>query len=687
MRKVAPEVKRSARVPSPNEGNTSISEEYARAADYRYLPIWKRALFKIKVRAALQIIGEELMVFGTSNELSPNPTDKDNLEAFLTRKANRRASLREMTTGTSESPAAKRCLLHPDSAFKKVWNSMLALLLIYTALIMPYRLAFSEQVFWDVWTDADLAIDGVFLLDVVVNFFSMYVRADGTLETGHRRIVRGYVTRWFLVDLASSFPITLVDYYTGGDADLRGKYNSMVRLARLPRLYKLLRIVRILKVLKHYSNSPVFLALHDCLQINSRLWKLVKFLLSVLLCVHIFGCLWYFTARIVDFDVTCWVVRTGSLDSSDLHKYLLAIYWAISTAATVGYGDIVPYTSMEVLLAVSWMVVGVGFYSYTVGSLSSFLTSIDTRDSVLAMKLAAVTEFSKETGISQEIRNKLREAVKYNAYRMGNVWSDKHSLFTELPKALKYEVVWSVYEGAVKDFAVFSLFDSAFVAALVPLLVPLRLEDGEYVYNAGDYPDEVFFILHGRINFVLQPSEIAYKSFLRGSYIGEIELFQKVNRLNSALCFGIGELLVLSKPDFARILAEFPVDAKEFRRLAFERASRNKQAYLETLELLKMKAALGSLDILAGRDRILNVENELDSEVPIAEQFQARLTALQEEAKSHLLGLLKLGETVLKAQELLQTLLETTDRPPFVELAERTVQEVSTEEEGVGNYV
>jgi CRP-like cAMP-binding protein len=301
------------------------------------------------------------------------------------------------------------------------------------------------------------------------------------------------------------------------------------------------------------------------------------------------------------------------------------------------------------------------------------------------MKLAAVTEFSKETGISQDIRNKLREAVKYNAFRMGNVWSDKHSLFTELPKALKYEVVWSVYEGAVKDFAVFSFFDSSFVAALVPLLLPLHIGDGEYVYQAGDYPDEVFFILYGRINFVLQPSEIAYKSFLRGSYIGEIEIFQKVNRLNSALCYGIGELLVLSKADLFRVLADFPAEKKEFRRLAFERASRNKQAYLETLELLKMKAALGSLNILAGKDRILSVENELDSDVPIADQFKFRLKALQEEVKSHISGLLELGETVLKAQEILRELLEVTDRSPFVELADRTVQEASTEEEGAGN--
>ena len=681
MTRVLPEVREEIKLANPNEGLPYLSEELKPASYYRFLPVWKRAVFKIKVQGAIRVIGEELMVFGTSNEVGGGQADQVDIEKFFLRKAKRRESLRELTT-TGETLKHRWYLLHPDSISKKLWNSLLTLLLIYTALLMPYRLAFEEQVFWDSWAILDVAIDGAFLLDICINFFSVQVKADGSLEKRHRSIICSYVKGWFVVDLVSSFPITVVDYYTGGDSGLpKDKYNSMIRLARLPRLYKLLRIVRILKVLKHYSNSRVFIALQDCLQINSRLWKLVKFLMSVMLCVHIVGCLWFFTARIVDFDVTCWVVRMNALDSSNMHQYLLSIYWAITTAATVGYGDIVPFSQVEVMFAMAWMITGVGFYSYTVGSLSSFLTSVDTRDSVLSMKLAAVTEFAKETGISSDIRNRLRDAVKYNSYRMGNVWSDRHSLFTELPKSLKQEVVWSVYEGAVKEFAVFSLFDSSFVSALVPLMVTMRCIEGDYLYHVGDYPDEVFFILNGRVNYVIEPSEISYKSFLRGSYIGEIEILQRVNRINSSLCFGICELLVLSKSDLSRVLADFPAEAKEFRRLAFERASRNKQAYLETMELLKMRVKLGSLGGLAGRDRILSVEQELDNEVPLGDQFKVRLKALQKESQTHLTGLFELSHKISNTLQLLTRLLEVTESPPFVPV--NVVPEASSEEETI----
>lgn len=54
-----------------------------------------------------------------------------------------------------------------------------------------------------------------------------------------------------------------------------------------------------------------------------------------------------------------------------------------------------------VLCSVGW------FYTFTIGSLSSFLSAVDTRDSVLAQKMAAVNEFIKETNFSGEIKQKI----------------------------------------------------------------------------------------------------------------------------------------------------------------------------------------------------------------------------------------------------------------------------------------
>jgi hypothetical protein len=35
-------------------------------------------------------------------------------------------------------------LIHPKSSFKTVWNPILIFLLLYTATIMPYRVAFED---------------------------------------------------------------------------------------------------------------------------------------------------------------------------------------------------------------------------------------------------------------------------------------------------------------------------------------------------------------------------------------------------------------------------------------------------------------------------------------------------------------------------------------------------------------
>ena len=59
------------------------------------------------------------------------------------------------------------------------------------------------------------------------------------------------------------------------------------------------------------------------------------------------------------------------------------IYRVITTLTTVGYGDIVPYTILEKIFSLVVMILGVGFYSYTIGNLSSILANIDRRDQKL----------------------------------------------------------------------------------------------------------------------------------------------------------------------------------------------------------------------------------------------------------------------------------------------------------------
>lgn len=45
----------------------------------------------------------------------------------------------------------------------------------------------------------------------------------------------------------------------------------------------------------------------------------------------------------------------------------------------MGYGDIYPYTTAEMIYSMLWMFFGVIFFSYTIGILASIMASIDKK--------------------------------------------------------------------------------------------------------------------------------------------------------------------------------------------------------------------------------------------------------------------------------------------------------------------
>ncbi|CAG9326192.1 unnamed protein product [Blepharisma stoltei] len=617
--------------------------------------LWKRAFFKIRIGRAIEKFKKEIMLFGTSNEVfDQDKKFKQNLDKIFQKKVDKEEDFRFKKV-EEEEKNIPWYILNPCGRFKRTWNSFLTITLLYTAVIMPYRMAFSDVVFFDVWTSIEISIDLLFMVDVMLNFISGVYSSEEVLHTDLKYIILKYLKGWFIIDVISSVPYTLVDYWTGGDGNSSAHQNNFVKLMRVPRLYKLLRIVRVAKAVKHYKTNDLAEKVQDRLQLNSRVYKLVTFLVSVCLCVHIVGCLWFFFARLNNFSPDTWVVRCNYLDNSADVQYIASIYWAMTTVTTVGYGDISGRTELEQILSMIWMLIGIGFYSFTIGSLSSFLTAIDTKDSILASKLAAIHEFALETGISDDCRNRIRQIIKYNNSKVGTVWSDKHSLFSELPKSLRYEVSATMYNGVVKTLIFFKSQDPAFVVSLMPLLKPLLHKDLEYLWLEGTYPDEIFFITKGRVNFVLEGNEVCYKSFLKGSYVGDIEILTEISvRESNAQACGDSEFLVLSKHDFLDILDDFPDQKRYLTQVARERAVRNSKAKEELITLMQIKKVEGSLKRLEGkgsifdrqlrevstvviRDRLGVIEDTVQTNVNMLDDMKIRVSSIENSIQDLLL--------------------------------------------------
>ena len=58
-------------------------------------------------------------------------------------------------------------------------------------------------------------------------------------------------------------------------------------------------------------------------------------------------------------------------------RYVVALYWALTTLTTVGYGDVIPYTTLELVWTCVVMFVGTCTFGYIIGNVASLITHED----------------------------------------------------------------------------------------------------------------------------------------------------------------------------------------------------------------------------------------------------------------------------------------------------------------------
>jgi voltage-gated potassium channel Kch len=92
------------------------------------------------------------------------------------------------------------------------------------------------------------------------------------------------------------------------------------------------------------------------------------------------------TGRVLPYLITTMVVIVFAFatvmrifDQADFKTYGDALWWAVATVTTVGYGDIVPKTAVGRTVASLLMITGFAFLSLITGTIASVLVARFTR--------------------------------------------------------------------------------------------------------------------------------------------------------------------------------------------------------------------------------------------------------------------------------------------------------------------
>ncbi len=191
----------------------------------------------------------------------------------------------------------KPFMFYPEDQSKANWDLFITLVLIFTCLSTPYRIAFIDKDNLR-WIILNYCIDFLFLVDIIFIFNTAYNDDDFTIVDDRKLIAKGYCYSWFSIDFLAIVPF---DQLIQGVS--AAGMNDVVRIARIGRMYKLIKLTRLLRILKIMKERNKLLKyVQDFMKIGIGFERLFFFIFIFLVLCHIVSCLWVFVAKFQEDD-------------------------------------------------------------------------------------------------------------------------------------------------------------------------------------------------------------------------------------------------------------------------------------------------------------------------------------------------------------------------------------------------
>jgi len=532
---------------------------------------WQKLRVANKVNAALKAVSNDQKLYGVQTENEDDSTDWVSMHQ-------------------QDLSAKPKWIILPSDPRKLGWDLFMGFLLLYVAAFVPYRVSFLSDIEGTLEV-VEILVDFSFGFDIVLNFITAYTDKDGVYHWDLLGIARNYAKGFLVIDLVATIPFDRI-FET---ATAESGANRATKLTRLPRLIKFLRIIRLLKLLRIYRLQQFIRSVEANYNIHHGISRMLNIVIVVLLATHFVGCLWFWFGIEGDYDeasLACfynqtredgdleyadmfleggWVCREGMIDSGKFYQYVASLYWAFSTLTTVGYGDISARTPSEQAFSMIMMLMGVSWYAYVVGSMSTIMSSFDRQNKQVREKMLAVNTFIMDAKLKPELAAQIRNYFEYSLSKRSNGLStyDADEILGELSSALKNDVITHVERDLIDSIPFFKGKSRSFVADCIQLFQPMVVQEGDFIIKEGTAADEMYFLIKGRAAVYYGVKKI--KALVEGSYFGEIGCIIGGIRRAGIRAVTICELQCLSKRNLNMLLAEYPDVGDDLKSIARER--------------------------------------------------------------------------------------------------------------------
>lgn len=255
--------------------------------------------------------------------------------------------------------------------------------------------------------------------------------------------------------------------------------------------------------------------------------------------------------------IACGFVQIGGTPgfATDTDRYVNALYWAMATLTTVGYGDVDTSGTVLRLYAIGVMILGVGAYAFLIGNIASLLSSMDPLR-------AAHDERRTRIGAFMRYR-RLPPSLQARVYRyLDHAWDegfavDEDAALAGLPVGLRETVVLHLRRELLRAIPLFADASDVFLREVALQMRSMVYLPDDVVVHAGEHGSELFVVARGRVE-VVGPTGHRYRTLTDGDFFGEIALFRNTVRTATVRALAPSDLYVLDRALFERVVATYP---------------------------------------------------------------------------------------------------------------------------------
>ncbi|EAR82088.2 cation channel family protein, putative (macronuclear) [Tetrahymena thermophila SB210] len=442
-------------------------------------------------------------------------------------------------------------IINPNNLFLKLWDLIYLLFFFAIFLTYPFYLCFVNG------ESDSLPKQIVYIIQIIQIITSLFdilltsqtgIYVFGEIVLKREIIYKQYVSQLLTLDTFCIL-VQLLGIWTG--------YGFPNFLAIL---------FRITSVKDKFSRMDWHRKLKQKLSSYYDLIKLISFLLIV---IHIFGCGFYFVGYISvksGLEETNWIIKNNIQNSNIFDQYIRSIYFITITMVTIGYGDITPVNSIEIIYSVFISFITCGLFGYCINFIGSIFTELSKKSKEFQKKLLVITKYLNSRNIDQSNQIRVLKYLEYLDESQEENILEGYNILNSCSKDIKEDIMKQFYGSVIKKSRLFKdTFSKEFIESLSLKMQERCFAPGETIIERGQKLESLYFITRGQTEYFFDKKDQKNSICIFGNQVIDLRIFMAQQKSDISIrSKGITVVSYFDHQTFLNTICQYQEDYEKY---------------------------------------------------------------------------------------------------------------------------